>query len=157
MPTELWDIHSPDSLWELLAIFTSMALGTVSESVDLALPHLAWSSRFLQPERHFLNHLVTVPWSTAPSPFEQQMLVASTALSTSFQIRLCCTFICAAFKSHMEWSNSQRVSAPTATILPTAVGIYHNFNYFGNVIIHSKLEHITKILQNFWLALIKSM
>ena len=43
-------------------------------------------------------------------------------------------FICAAFKSHMEWNKTQHVSAPITTILPISAGI---------------LPACTKILQNF--------
>ena len=43
--------------------------------------------RFLQPEQIFLNHLVSVLWSTLPSPFVQQMfLVASRVLLPQFEI-----------------------------------------------------------------------
>ena len=52
-----------------------------SESAVLDLPDLTWSSRFLQPKRNILNHMVTILWSNTPSPLTQQMfLVVSTAL-----------------------------------------------------------------------------
>ena len=42
---------------------------------------IAWSSRFVQPEGNYFNSLVTVLWSTPPSPFAPQMfLVASAAI-----------------------------------------------------------------------------
>ena len=37
-----------------------MACSTAFESTILGLPHLVWSSTFLQQERNFFNHLVTV-------------------------------------------------------------------------------------------------
>ena len=136
---------SPDTLQELLTKFTSMAWSMASESTVLL--DLAWSSQFLQCEGNFFNHL----WLTKPSPFMQQMfLVTSMALFSSCQIRLCCTFICVAFKSHVKWSNVQCVSEPT-------------FNHSEHLqwlkvhqscdITHHKLA-CTKILQNFWLALV---
>ena len=105
---------SPDILHVLLARFTSKDWSTVSES-------LVWLSKFLQPERNFFNYLVTPLWLTAPSTFAQQIfLVASATLwpdsnswSISSWITLSCTFLCLAFKSHTEWSNAQRVCAPT--------------------------------------------
>ena len=83
-------------------------------------------SKFLQPKQNFLNHLVTVLWSTVPSPFAQQMfLVAFMAfwpslnlLIISSQIRLCCMLKCATFKSHTEWSNTKYVNTLTTMILP---------------------------------------
>ena len=38
------------------------------------------------------------------------------------------------FKSLMEWSNAQWVSALITMILPTTVGTYHGLNYFSHVI-----------------------
>ena len=38
----------PDTLWELLAGFASMAWSTASESTDLDIPDLSWLLRFLQ-------------------------------------------------------------------------------------------------------------
>ena len=55
----------------------------------------------------------------------------SNSLSISFWIRLCYTFIWAVFKPHTEWSDAQRVNAPT-TILLTTVVISYGFNCFGH-------------------------
>ena len=44
------------------------------------------------------------------------------------------TFICVAFKSHEEWSNAQRVSTPTTTMLPTTLSNFHYLNCFGHEI-----------------------
>ena len=76
------EIHSSsDTLQVLLTKFFFMVLSTALESTVLALPDLAWSSRFLQPEQNFLNHPFTVLWSTAPWPFMQQIfLIAFVAL-----------------------------------------------------------------------------
>ena len=46
---------------------------TASESTVLVLPDFAWSSIFLPLGRNFLNHLTTVLWPTASSPFAKQM------------------------------------------------------------------------------------
>ena len=42
---------------------------TLSANRCICVIHLAWCSRFLQSKRHFLNHLVTELWSTAPLHF----------------------------------------------------------------------------------------
>ena len=52
---------------ELIAGFASM------ESMVFDQHDFAWSSRFLQPERNFLNNQVSLLWSTMPLPFPQQM------------------------------------------------------------------------------------
>ena len=54
----------PDTLQVLLAEFTSLAQSIASESTVLGLLDFAWSSWFLQPEWTFLNHLITILWST---------------------------------------------------------------------------------------------
>ena len=46
---------------------------SASESTILALPDFSWSIKFLQPGQNFLNLLVTILWSTAPSPFVRQI------------------------------------------------------------------------------------
>ena len=76
--TGWWDIELPDTLWLLLARFTSIA----SESIVLGLPDLAWSLRLFQSEKNFLNQLVTVLQSAAPSPFTQQMFLIAFAVQT---------------------------------------------------------------------------
>ena len=43
--------------------------------------------------------------------------MAPVRIRIRFQIGPRCTFICATFKSLIEWSNAQRVSSPTTTIL----------------------------------------
>ena len=58
-----------------------------------------------------------------------------------------CTFICAAFKSHMEWSNAH-ISTPTTTILPTTVGTFHCLNCFDHMYMSqtSMYKNIAKLL-----------
>ena len=48
---------SPDNLRMLLVRFASKDLSTASESTVLGHLNFAWSSRFLQTERNFLNYL----------------------------------------------------------------------------------------------------
>ena len=99
---------------------------------------------------------VIVLWSTAPSPFTQQMfLVVSVMLwlrsnsdNISSSSRQHCMFICVAFKSYMEWSNPQYVSTATTMILTTTAGTFHGLNRFSDTT-HCKQAY-TKILQNFW-------
>ena len=62
----------PDTVLLLLTGFITMARSMSSGSTVLDLPHLFWWSRVLKPEWNFLYHLVTRPWSSAPSPFTQQ-------------------------------------------------------------------------------------
>ena len=89
-----------------LVEFAFIAWSTASESTLLDLPDPTWSSRFLPSALNSFNHLITILWSTAHSPFAQWMfLVVSAALwpgsnskSMSSRIRLCCTIICVAFK-----------------------------------------------------------
>ena len=49
-------------------------------------------------------------------------------------MRLNWMFICAAFKSHTELNNAQRVGAPTTTILPTTAGTNYGLNFLRHVI-----------------------
>ena len=84
----------------LLAGFASMAWSTVTESMVLGSAYLAWSLRFFQPELNFLNSLVTILWSTAPSPFTA-LWPSSNLSSVSFQIQLHRMFICESFQLHM--------------------------------------------------------
>ena len=94
----------------ILSWFASKTWNTASESIVLGLFNLVWWSRLLQPMKNFLNHLVTVLWSTATSSFTQQMFLVASAIlwlylnlsSISSQIRLHSTFICTAFKSHVQ-------------------------------------------------------
>ena len=68
--------------------------------------------------------------------------------SINSQIRPHCTFICAAFFSHMKWSNAQHVSTPTTIILPITAGTYHCLNCLSHMIYCHRLA-CTKILQHF--------
>ena len=115
-----------DTLRELSARFTSLAKSTISESMVLGLPKLAWSSKFLQPEINILNHYITVLRSILPSLFAQKMFIFCAALwpsldsqSVNSRIRPHSTFIWGAFKSHTAWRKAQRLSALYTTILPT--------------------------------------
>ena len=92
-------------------------------STLLGLPEFTWSSRFLQPE--FSNPLVTVFWSTAPSLFTQKnvLFCFSCVMSHFEHIKYMFPifmFIC------VKWSNAQRVSAQTITILPTTASTYYS-------------------------------
>ena len=52
----------------LLPKFSSMAWST-SFNCTVFRPDFGWSSKILQPKQNFLNHLLTLPWSTISSPF----------------------------------------------------------------------------------------
>ena len=45
-------------------------------------PIIAWLLKLLLPQQHFLNHLVTVLWSTEPSPFIQQIFLIAFVVSS---------------------------------------------------------------------------
>ena len=72
---------SPDTLRVPLAWFASTAWGVASTFTLLGPSDLAWSSTFLQHERNFSNHQVTILWSVESSPFTRQIfLIAYAAL-----------------------------------------------------------------------------
>ena len=142
--------HRPKRCQTLLILFEfhlpdlPLLLGESLEITVLGLLDLSWSLRFLQTEQNFLNHLVTVLWSTV-------FTVCTTNIFCYFWTRkvteldLCGTFICVAFKSHKKWSN-----APSTTVLLTIVNTFHSLNCFGHMIYMQ--QTCTKILQNLWLA-----
>ena len=77
---------TPHTFRVLFTVFASMAWSTTSESTILGLLDIACSSRSLQPERNFFNHLVIVLWSIASSSFPQQIfLIASQAFLARFK------------------------------------------------------------------------
>ena len=123
---------SPDTLWMLLARFASMVFSLLD---------FAWLPKFLQPEQNFFNHPVTVLSSTELLSSQQMFLVSSAMLwsssnSLSSWIRLNCTFICVTFKSHIEWSHAECISAPTTImILPTAVSTSYGLRYPRGVMV----------------------
>ena len=53
-------------------------------------------------------------------------------------MKIFCTFICAAFKSRTEGSNTQRVSAPTIALVPATASTFYDLNCFGHVIYSSQ-------------------
>ena len=94
----------------------------------------AWV-KFLKPSGYCVVINCTFTFSTTnvftccPGVIAQFKLV-----NISSQIRICCTFINAAFKSHIDWSNTQDVSAITTTLLPTIMSTLHCLNCFGHMI-----------------------
>ena len=98
---------------------------------------------FFRPTWTFLITEVILIWkkfliiwllstSTSSLTFSEQMsLLGSVALwlslnsqSISSQIRQRCMFLWAAFKSHTNWCNAQRVRTPTTTILQTTLSTF---------------------------------
>ena len=81
----------------------------------LGLRDLTWSLMLLQSEHKFLNHLFTVLGSSVYSirincaftflaiNVFATLWPSSKSWGTNFRFRLHCTFICAAFKSLIEW------------------------------------------------------
>ena len=136
------DELSPDTLRVLLARIASLAWSTASKSTVFGRPGLTWSSSILQPEQwNFFNHLLIVRRSTVTSLFALWMLlVVFLALWPKVRSRWCCTFVCVAFTWHTEWSNTQRVSAPTTTLLATTVATFHSLNWFDHLIYASQIS-----------------
>ena len=68
---------------KLLIGFASMACSMAAlESMVFGRPDRTWFSRFLQPERNFLIHLVSLLWSVGLSPFIQlQISLGAPAIS----------------------------------------------------------------------------
>ena len=66
-------LNLPDTLWVLLT-------GFASKFTLLYLPKLSTLLRFLQLKWSFLNYLVNILWSSAPSSFSQVFSVAFMAL-----------------------------------------------------------------------------
>ena len=64
------------------------------------------------------------------------------------RIRQCCTFIYLTFKSQMELSNAQRVSAPSTITLPTTADTSHGLNCFGKYVPQTSTynQNISKLL-----------
>ena len=74
--------------------------------------------------------------------------LSSNSRSISSLIRLCCKFICMAFKSHTERSHVPYVST---LILPITVGTFHSLNCFGDVIYMPQThtyQNIAKLLNH---------
>ena len=149
----------PDTLRVLLVRFAFMVWNTASESTVLDQPELAWSSSFLQLGQNFLNYLVTLIWSTAPSPFAQQ-IVFWLLLRCYGSVRTCkakvpkLDYVTLHLTNHIRSEAIRNVSAHQqpryyqphqirTTTWTTLVTWY----------MRNKLGH-TKILQNFSFALV---
>ena len=153
--TELWHASSSTIFQVLITKFASMAWSTALESTVLGLPDLTWSLRFLQPEESFLNHLVTVQWSTMSSSFTQQMsdriMVQFELVKQKFQKNITlCTYLC----SFQIMHRIKQCSMCQCTN-------YHNsINFSGYMISTTVMRNkccklaCTNILQNFWLTLV---
>ena len=119
MPTQ------PVTLWVLLILPDrqfSCSLSNISGKVwllycDQLMLHLSYNKRFW-----------LLPWHYGPIGTRKK----------SSRTRTRCTFICTTFKSNKKWSNAQRVSIPTTTILSTIAGVYHGLNCLGFMICTSQ-------------------
>ena len=56
---------------------------------------------------------------------------------------------CAAFKSHIVWSNSQRVSTPSTYIIPVTVVLFNDLNCLMSRDIHTKNLNLSKYCKTF--------
>ena len=63
---------SPDTLRMVHAGFASLVWSTITKSTLWGQTDLTWSSAFLYPKWNFLNPLVTILWSSEPSPLPQK-------------------------------------------------------------------------------------
>ena len=108
------------SLSGLNSEFSFSLTSCLTKAEELSLPY------YLPIAGNFLNHLVTELWSTVPSSFTKKKkcfwLLPRHYSPVRTRIRLSCTFICAAFKSHTDWSSVQSFNAPTTTILQIIAG-----------------------------------
>ena len=77
--TGLWDVKLT---WYSLSTTHWICLYGWEHGLGIHAFRLTWSLMFLQPEKNFLNHVVTALWLAAPSPFVKQndFIVASTTL-----------------------------------------------------------------------------
>ena len=113
---------SPDTLRASLDLYSGTLI-PASESMILGLFDLSWSSRFFQPERNILNHLVTVLWSTAPFLFRStsgfgrfRCVMAEFKLVKAYsRKRICCTFIYTAFHGVKQCTTCQHTTDHDST------------------------------------------
>ena len=89
----------------------SLILPQWNEYNIFGLSDLAW---------YFFNHLYAFSFGTTNIWVASKALrLSSSSKSISSGKKLRCTFTSPVFKSHIEWSNTERVSAPATTILLT--------------------------------------
>ena len=125
-------LNSPDTLW------VHFCLAAEFQNQVLDLPDLSWLSRFLQSEQSYSNCLITIMWSTEPSPFIQRLFLVVFVAVWTWVPKLDGTFIYAAFTSCMGWSHAQCVCALTTMILPDSGDTFHGFNWCGYIYVSCK-------------------
>ena len=132
----------------LLTGFANIVWGTASKFMIYKPTWSYWSLRFLQHKQNFLNHLVAVVWSTAPSSFTQQMffgcfqgimaqfeLIKHKFLNSTVALNLC------------GFQITQGVKQCTTCQFPN----YHDTTcYSFNCFSHMIYMPLTEIEQNFW-------
>ena len=122
---------------QILSVLASFAWSTASESTFLGLLNRAFS--FISSESSsyciVINYVFTFRTINVFLAASAALWSSSNSISLSSRIRLLWMFICAAFKSHTEWSNAQRVSVPNATILLMTASTFHGLNYSDHMIL----------------------
>ena len=96
--------------------------------------------KFLEPSNHsfYLTNIFDC--------FHSVMAPVQTCKVCKF---LCCSFICAAFKSYTEWSNAQHVSTPSTMILLITVGTLQRLKCFGHLVYVLQTRIVLKYCKTF--------
>ena len=88
--------------------------------------------KFLGPFGLFTENKHAFQFSTRHSFGQFRSVIALHSISS--QIRLCCTFICAAFKSRREWRKAKGVRASTTAIVLITAGTFNGLTFFGHML-----------------------
>ena len=129
---------SPDDLRVLLVGFVSCLAyglrlhGFMSTWSYLIIKGLATRTKFLESSGYHIVISSAITFRNTNIFSSEVMWPRSNSQSSVHEFHY--TFIYLAFKSHTEWINAQRVSAPTTTLLPTTTGTYYRLNCFSHVI-----------------------
>ena len=137
----------------------------------------ALSTQSFRPTQHYLIVEVLSTWAKFLELFGHSTVIHSTFIfliangfgcicdimsqvetwNTCSQIRFCCIFIYAAFKSNKEWTNAQHISTPTTIIQPPTAGTVHKLELLQLHDICATITSISILLQNFWLILVSRL
>ena len=142
-PTGRWDTFR-----ELLARFPSIFWSMTLESASpcLIVEVLATWVKFQQSSYRTVINCAFTPAQQIFLTVSVELPFSSNLWSISSRFSLFCTFICAIFKSHIEWSNAQPVSAPTTMILQTLASS-------SRLVIYA--PQTSTYVRNFWLTLVE--
>ena len=107
----------PDTLWVLLIGFVSVAKSRIqtfsSTCLSLIIKVLATQAKYLEPSGYCTVINCTFTFHAANICGSLRSVMVQFELTKLMFPNQCCTFICASFKSCMEWNTAQYVRAPT--------------------------------------------